>query len=442
MSNLGEQAGRLWPFGQDDNAERVRPDDNRIAVMAAGAGLEVDPALAVMPVVVPAARTQADWPVAGGNSANAPQSLAGDGTPGLQVSWRRNVAAGSGTRRVLIAPPIVADGRVYVFGTDLVVHAVDAASGRSVWRQSLGSATSRTRWLTRDATPFAGGLAYADGRVFAAHGVGEVVSLDAANGSVGWRTPTQTPMHSSPMVADGRVFVTSYDSEIYAFDANSGSVTWTSSAIPEPARMLTSPSPAVVGETVVAPFASGEVIAMTASNGRRLWLEGLTRGGAATSLATINDVASRPVVVDGTVYAASQSGVLAAIDLRSGIRIWDLPVSSIQMPWIAGDYLFVATVDAQLVCIDRRTGKVRWLQQLDRYENERARKGRITWAGPVLVDGQLVLASSTGQAIAVNPADGTETSRVNLGAPVYVAPAVAGGTIYFLTDRGGIVAVR
>jgi outer membrane protein assembly factor BamB len=442
VSGLGERVSSLWPFGGDGAAETARPEDGRIAISAAEAGLEVDPALAVMPVVLPATRAQADWPFAGGNAANAPQHLAGNGEPGLQIVWRRGVVPGSASRRALIAPPIVADGKVFLFGTDLVVHAVDAATGRPEWRQSVATRTSTTSWLRPDVPAMAGGLAYANGRVFAAQGAGEVVSLDAATGDIGWRVRTQTPLHSSPTVADGKLYVTSYDSEIYAIDVVNGTISWTSSAIPEPARMLTSPSPAVVGDTVIAPFASGEVIALMAGNGRRLWLDGLTRGGAATSLATINDIASRPVVVDGVVYAASQSGVLAAIDLRTGTRLWDLPLGSIQMPWVAGDYIFAVSTEAQLVCIDRRTGRVRWLQQLDRYNEPAKRKGRISWTGPVLVDGQLILASSRGQVITVNPADGVEMSRLDIREPVFLQPAVAGGTVYLLTDRGTVVALR
>jgi len=61
------------------------------------------------------------------------------------------------------------------------------------------------------------------------------------------------------------------DNEIFAINSDTGDVLWTYQAIIETARMLTSPSPAIVDDVVIAPFSSGEIVALKAQNGGVLW---------------------------------------------------------------------------------------------------------------------------------------------------------------------------
>jgi len=106
-----------------------------------------------------------------------------------------------------------------------------------------------------------------------------MVALDAKTGSEIWSTETRTPLHSAPAVAGGRAFAVSDDNEIFAFDAATGQVLWTYQGIIETARMLTSPAPAVVDDVVLAPFASGELVALRAQNGGVLWQDALSSSG-------------------------------------------------------------------------------------------------------------------------------------------------------------------
>lgn len=449
-STITDRAQALWPFGGND-ANAVKADEGRISVLALEQQLSVDATLAATPVTLPAATALAAWPNPGGNPANAPQHVAGDGT--LSIAYKRKIGAAPGKRGALIAPPVVADGKIYTLDADLVLHASDAATGRPVWRQATARAASRAgggasilrpRSLLPGGadTAIGGGVSVMDDRVFVSTGYGDVLALDASNGAQVWKTDLGIPVHAAPLAAGGRVFVTSSDSELYALDARTGEVQWTQAAIAEPARMLASPSPALLGDTLVAPFASGEIMALVAANGRRLWSEGLTRQGALTSLSAINDIAGRPVIASGAVFAASQSGLLAAVDLRTGIRLWDQPLPSIQTPWVAGDFVYAVSTSGELACFDRATGGVRWVRELQRFENPKKRKGLIAWTGPVLVGGQLVLGSSTGDVVTVNPVDGAVLGTLRTKSPMFIPPAVANGTVYFYTAKSEVLALR
>lgn len=444
-AGLRDTVSQAWPFGRDGGDTRTeRPQDGRIPVLGNDALPAADAALAATPVTVPEARDLADWPNAGGVLSNAPQNLTGPAT--LAVSFRRQVGAGAGRYGAMIAPPVVSGGIAYVLDAGLAVHAVRADTGRSVWRQPVAGGPRRIGGVLgfgrSERQGIGGGLAVDGGRIFAATGLGELVALDAASGRELWRLQVDSPLHAAPLAANGRVFITSASSELYAVDQATGAVQWTASGIVEPARMLTAPSPALVGDTLVAPFASGELTASLVANGRRLWSEALTRQGAATSLSAISDIAGRPAVFDGLVYAASQAGLLAAIDLRTGTRIWEQPISSIQTPWVAGDFLYVVSTDGQVFCIERKQGGIKWIRELPRTVRQQFRTRRIAWTGPVMVGGRLILGSSQGQVVALSPLDGSTVAERSVGTALFIPPAVAGGTVFFYSNDADLIALR
>ncbi|MEJ0059119.1 MAG: PQQ-binding-like beta-propeller repeat protein [Terricaulis sp.] len=393
VSRVGDMFG-----GGNDEPTQTAPEDGRISILTFEQALTPDPALAGRTVVVPPPAAAGDWSQPGGTIDNTPVHVAG--TAGLQVAWRANLGAGSDRRVRLAAPPVISEGKLFFLDADHRVHAVDANTGDRLWTHELRPNEGEDRRAR------GGGVAASAGRVFVTTGFGFAVALNAQDGSEVWRAQAGAPFHAAPTVAGGRVYAVTNDSELVALNAGTGEVQWTYQAIAEPARILSASSPAVEGDTVIAPFASGEMIALISANGRRLWVDSLSRTGRLTSLSSINDIAGRPAIDNGVAYAASHSGLLAAVDVRSGTRIWSRAFASTQTPWIAGDVLYAVNIDGELVALDKTTGGVFWVRQLRRFEDEEDHEGRISWTGPILVGGKLVLANSLGEVVAVTPETG------------------------------------
>ena len=163
---------------------------------------------------------------------------------------------------------------------------------------------------------FGGGVAVGGGKVFVSSGYRSMTALDANTGAVVWTQQVDAPIHGAPTVSGNRVFVVDVDSQLFAFDANTGAQDWTYRGIAEPARVMRASSPAVSGTTVVAPFASGQLVALSALNGQAVWEETLSRTSRTSALSEVRDVAGRPVISRGMVYGVSHSGVMSALDLR------------------------------------------------------------------------------------------------------------------------------
>jgi outer membrane protein assembly factor BamB len=110
---------------------------------------------------------------------------------------------------------------------------------------------------------------------------------------------------------------------------------------------------------------------------------------------------------------------------------------------VAGNFIYVLTERNELVCLVDQGGYIRWVTQLpDLVDPEDADSQRIRWIGPILVSDRLLLASSEGEVMSVSPLTGEVLGSGEVGGGVTVPPAVADGTVYFLTDAASLVAFR
>jgi len=405
----------------------------RLSILALEPQIAADPEIQDVSVVLPQPYLNPDWPQSGGAPDRAMHHL--EAPEVLGVAWAANVGDASDDDMRIVSPPIVAEGRVFAVDAGGSVTALDAGSGAQLWQFDPRP--------DDDDGGFGGGLAYSGNRLFAANGYGDVYGLDPATGEVAWKQPLLVPIRAAPVVSGGRVFVVSYDNQTWALDGRDGAVLWTHAGLGETARLLGAASPAVERDTVIVPYSSGEVYALRADNGRVIWSESLSTSAiGGTGLAELNTINGSPVIDRGLVFAISHGGRLAAFDILTGNRVWEQGLSGTNTPWVAGEFVFVVTVDGEVVCLSRDRGRIRWVQALPGFEDPEDREDPITWSGPILVSDRLVVVSSTGQAVALSPYDGHVLGQVALPEGARVGPIVANGTVYVLTEDADVVALR
>lgn len=376
------------------------------------------------PIALPPPRHADGWPQPGGLPSNSPGHLAFASSP--KVIWSADAGKGSSFYGKLTASPIVAEGKVFVLDAAGRVTAFNAQTGSVVWSYSLTPSSEK------DTEGFGGGLAADGGRLYAATGFGFVIAMDLATGKRLWEKNVSSPIRSSPTASAERVFVVSRDGNVYCFSGSDGSELWTFKGMAERASILANQSPAVDGEMVIIPYPTGDLVALRVVDGRAAWSDSLARSRTASSLAAMSDT-SRPVIDGGTVFAAGHAGRMVATMQRTGERIWSLNVPSIQPPAVAGDTIFVVDTGGALMAVTRADGKIQWTAKLP---------GAGTWSGPLLAGNKLWLTSSKGALISVDATTGRAEATQDLGSPVYIAPIVANGRMYVLTDKARLIALN
>ena len=414
-----------------------RPDPplpgKRISVLLAQAALEPDPNAAKSEILLPPPTPNADWPEPGGYANHAMHHIAV--ADNLARAWSVSIGHKSTDDEKLIVQPIVAEGHVFTMDSENRISAFDAKTGSQIWSVNVTPDDS-------DDGFFGGGIAYEFGRVVATTGFGQVIALDAKTGKILWRRDFNTPFRTAPTLRGGRVFAVSVINQLEVLAADDGRTLWTHSGIEETASLLGGASPAVDGDVVVVAYSSGELFALRVENGRELWSTSLTAQRRSNVVTTLSTIRGRPIIDRGLVIAIGNAGIVTAIDLRTGRRVWEREIGGMESPWVAGDYIFLISNSSDLVALGRTTGRIYWVTTLPQWEDPKDHVKRILWTGPILVSDRLVLAGTNGEALAVSPYTGKILGREQMPDRVSIPPIVANRSIYFLSDDAELVAYR
>ena len=175
----------------------------------------------------------------------------------LGVAWSADFNARS--LRGVEGTPLVVDGVMYASGPWSVVMALDARSGRVLWRYDPQVPGGYARRGCCDVVNR--GVAYADGKVFVGALDGRLIALDAHSGKPVWSVQTTDPdqnytITGAPRVVKNRVIIGNGGAEygvrgyITAYDVATGQQAWRFYTVPgDPAKGFESPAMAMAAKT-------------------------------------------------------------------------------------------------------------------------------------------------------------------------------------------------
>lgn len=246
------------------------------------------------------------------------------GIGGFVVAW--DVATGAERWRVDLPPvessPLIIDGVVYVGDWDGVVHALDLATGATVWEtRTDAQIVSSASWIEPELAP--------GGRAAIAIGTngGSVYALDAATGEERWRGEGQEYFYATPTVAYGRVYAANTDGWVYAYGAKSGRLLWR-----QQAGTYVYTAPVAAENVIYVGTYDGYIVAFDAGTGAELW-----RADAPGA------VHGAPTLMAGLLYFSTckgcgQNGVRAAKTGDSGTYAMDIATREIVWRFDDGQY--------------------------------------------------------------------------------------------------------
>lgn len=377
-------------------------------------------------VNLPSATLNANWSQPGGTPSNAPGNLSFPG--GLKSIWSVNVGNLSSKRARASSPPIVHQGIVFVKDIDAKVSAINLANGRRVWNVSLKPEKERTS--------VSGGGVSADGdRLFVATGYGELVALSTVNGGELWRIKLDSPARSAPNSANGLISLVTSANKVTLYQQTDGQELWQFSGLSDSSGLAKAGTPAFASGAVIAPFSSGEVVAIEGKTGKVRWTDAIVRSGKNFAISGLNDIAGYPVVSDGVLYTGGISGRFVANDIRTGARRWTKSIVAIDTPSVAGNSVFLTDNQGIVIALSRDTGDIRWTSKLPSQKDEK-------WSGPTLGGGKLWITSSEGRIARVDAATGNIEQTTGNSGSIIFKPVIANGVLLVLTQNGSVVAFR
>jgi len=400
----------------------------REPVLAPARGLGVD---APGDIVLPGVVRNKSWTQFGGD----PSHIGGNLEGGLTKAWTADVGTGGNWRARFTAEPLVVDNQVFTMDTDGVVRSFALATGARQW-------STDTRPEDNDNDSIGGGLGYSRGRLYAATGRAELVAIDPASGAIAWRVPLTGPARGAPTIDGDHIYLTTVDEKLLCLSRIDGKALWHFQANTGVAGMLGVAAPAIANGIVVAGFESGDLVALRADTGTVVWSDNLGALKGTTGMSEFASIRGGLVIQNAIVYAIGLGGLFAAIDLRSGRRVWQRDVAGANTPWLAGDVLYVLSIEQRLAAVSALDGTVFWSTEMPRFENPKRTKNLITWYGPVMASGKLLLVNDQEQMAVVDPIFGKIVSTMEIPDTASLRPIIADGTVFVLTDDATLTAFR
>ena len=332
----------------------------------------------------------------------------------LKSRWSRGVGDGQGDGLYKINPVLV-DDSIFVASAEGKLASVDPETGRARWKNNLDLALS-------------GGVGHHRDSLFVGASEGLVMRLAADSGEEIWRTVVSGEVLSAPQ-GDGRYVVAqSYDGKLMGFDYETGEIRWTYTSDVPVLTLRGTGTPMILGDNAIAGFADGKVVAVNLRSGNVAWEARVAIPQGRSEIERIVDVDGTMALQGSELYAASYQGRLAAIDTRSGRRLWQRNVSSVSGVGVGFGNVYVADDDGTVSAFLRNGQGVRW-QNIDLGFRELSRPTPVnSYVATVDFEGYLHLLSQV---------DGEIVGRTKVDSSGARADMIARGNRLFVYTNDG-----
>jgi outer membrane protein assembly factor BamB len=309
-------------------------------------------------------------------------------------------------------------GRFVVAGGDGTILALDADSGREVWRGSAGGKLSA-------------GVG-SDGRFAAVVTItGDLVVFD--QGVLKWRKPLGVRVTTAPLVAGERVFVVAVDRSVQAFDAADGRKLWVLARAGDPLTLAQNGVLNAYKDTLLVGVGP-RMVGVDPLKGVPRWDATVGSPRGSNEIERLADLVGPSVRVGDLVCARSFQAAVGCVNAERGTLLWSKNIGGTDA--VAADDQTVFGADAS-----------------DRITAWKVANGEVAWTTDKLLYRTLSAPAATAKSVVFGDQDGTihwltkDTGTAQLrmptdGSAVIAQPVVVGSTMLVVTRKGGLFAFR
>lgn len=308
----------------------------------------------------------------------------------------------------------VSGNTVAVASNNGTLLALDSATGRELWRASVG-------------TPLSAGVG-SDGKVTAVvTRDNEVVALEA--GRVLWRQRLGAQTYTAPLVAGGRVFLLAADRSVTAFDGQTGRRLWNQQRTGEALVLGQSSVLMAVGDSLVAGM-SGRLVGMNPANGNTRWEAAIAAPRGTNEVERLVDLVGSVSRVGNVVCARAFQSAVGCVDAQAGRLLWTKPAVASEGVGGNDTAVFGTEGDGNVLAWSRTDGERLWSSERLRYR---------TLTAPLAVGRSVVVGDGTGLVHFLSREDGSALTRMSTdGSAIAADPVLAGNTVVVVTHNGGV----
>jgi outer membrane protein assembly factor BamB len=257
------------------------------------------------------------------------------------------------------------------------------------------------------------------------------------DGTLKWRTKLIGAIRTTPVLTEDALYAVGEHDEVTALARDDGRILWTYSKNPIDEITIAGHAGILLAEgRLYTAFTDGAVTALSPSDGRVYWeietaLDVDRRPG---NVPQFLDVDTTPVLVRGTLYVASFTAGLYALDPSNGTVEWrDATFQGVTGLAPAGRMLVIASARRGISLLDLRTRLVQW---------EKAPERGAPTAPVVTETGTVLYGETQGSLLALSLSDGREIARAEGGAGFSATPSAMGHLGGAMSNGGRFLFLR
>ena len=279
-----------------------------------------------------------------------------------------------------------------------------------------------------------GGITYFDNTIIFVDAYGQIKSIDVDNSKINWETQIDFPILSAPLIYRDQVFFISADNRIFSLSFKTGEIQWSFQTIEESKKNLFTASPVAIENIIIAPFSNGEIIAFKVDDGQPVWSENTSKISIISNF-NLRDITANPVISGNSIFSLSSNGRLISNSIINGARNWNVDISGSQTPIISANQIYLIDNEARVICINKSTGEIYWIRELEKYRRGTESKNLNLWTGPYLINEYLYLISYFGDILTISPLNGEVLDEDKLGVKNIYSPLIVLSDQIFITDE-------
>lgn len=234
-------------------------------------------------------------------------------------------------------------------------------------------------------------------------------ALDAYTGRTKWSFPIKSEGLGVPTVDGSTVYFVAGNNIVYAVNIESGEQLWFYSQMESASMTVRGVSqPTVVGDSVIVGFSDGSLYSLVKTTGTIQWERKL--GGDDR----FKDVDAKPLLHGGNIYVPAYDGQLYALDAVKGTTVWSTSDGGFTTPVIQGDTLYTSTSNGLVQALALSSGKKLWSYKVPQGVS----------GAPVYYRGLIIFGEWQGGLVALDSQTGAEVARYQTGRGVTSVPVI------------------